>query len=748
MRAPLHRVISVALVCVAAASPAFSKTSTGIQLQEVVVTAQKFKSRLQDTPLALSVITGASLRSQQARSLEGLSASLPSLSVSRQPNTAAIAIRGVGSVVNTPGANSRVATYVDGFYIPRPWQALSQLFDVKRIEYVEGPQGTLYGQDATAGVINFVTNNPSSHPGGYFTVTGGNYATFAVDGAANIPINDHWSARLAATYERHGGFDKNLATGRKVNNLDTRAVRGKLRYQSANFSAVLAADYGDESDQSAPYVYVGEQVPGITPTAIALGGQAAALPNISTDRFANLGHHSRFRDIYVNAKWLFGKNDITAIAGYGTSSMYTSNDLDGTNLPLTRLDDIANARYGSAELKFHRATKLYNLVAGIYFSHQSVFGATSLPLSDVFFGVPLGFSSVLQGIFTGGKVDTDASAAFIQATWHVNKKVFVEVGGRYSYEKDGANQLSITNFASPYSPANPVVSTVNAAAGGTAPCNPSGFVSLCRVNQSKTYNSVNPKATIGYRPIPNLLVYLTYATGFQAGGFNMGALQGPFKPEKLVDYELGLKFTSTNRRFEADLAAFDYRYSNMQVFEVTGPVLTIVNAASSRLDGIEMQIRSIPFRGLVFDLNGDYLHAYYKHFLSQNPELQALYLNPPVQNLSGNELTQAPRYKWGTDVTYTHDLGAGQISIRGQATWTARQYFTQFNQPVNSSAPHTQVNAFLTYDLSNWSFELYCRNLTNRRYLTYANPTSYFFGNVAGNVSNPRTEGISITRRW
>lgn len=657
MRAPFYPVISAAFVFVAASSPAFSKTLASIHLKEVIVTAEKFRTPLQDTPLALSAVSGSSLRTNQVRTLQGLSGSLPSLSVSRQPNTATIAIRGVGSVVNTPGANSRVATYVDGFYLPRPWQALNQLYDVKRIEYVEGPQGTLYGQDATAGVINFVTNDPSSHPGGYLTITAGNYATVGFDGATNIPINNHWSARIAATYDRHDGFDKNLATGKRVNNLDTGAIRGKLKYQSTDFRAILTADYGDESDQSVPYVYVGEQVHGITPAAIALGGQAAALPNISTDRFANLGHHSRFRDIYVNARWSFGKNDVTAIAGYGTSSMYTSSDLDGTNLPLTRLDDIANARYGSIELKFHRATKKYNVIAGVYFSHQSVYGATSLPLSDVFFGVPLAASSVVQGIYTGGKVDTDAAAAFVQATWHFNKKLFLEVGGRYSYEKDGANQLSVTNFLAPYSPSNSIVGTANATAGGMAPCNPSGFISLCGINQSKTYNSFNPKATIGYKPTPNLLAYVTYATGFQAGGFNMGALQPPFKPEKLVDYEAGIKFTSDNRRFETDLSAFDYYYSNMQVFEVTGPVLTIVNAASSRLDGVELQIRSIPFKGLVFNLHGDYLHAYYVHFLSQNPELQAVYPNPPIQNLSGNELTQAPRYQWGTDLTYTHGVG-------------------------------------------------------------------------------------------
>lgn len=748
MRVPLNRAIAVAIVSITAASPALSQSSSPVQLQEVVVTAQKVKSRLQETPLALSVVTGESLKNQQAKSLEDVSAELPSLSVSRQPNTATIAIRGVGSVVNSPASDSRVATYVDDFYIPRPWQALSQLFDVSRIEYVEGPQGTLYGQDATAGVVNFVTNDPSSHPEGHLTLTGGNYATFGVDGAGNIPIDDHWSARIAGTYNTHGGFDKNLADGKSVNNLNVGAIRGKLKYQSDNFSAVLAADYGDESDQASPYVYVGEQIAGITPAAILLGGKAAALPNISTDSFVHLGHHSRFRDVSMSAKWSFGQNDITAIAGYGTSSMYVSNDLDGTNLAVTRLDDIENGRQGSVELKFDRTTTLYDVIAGVYFFHESVFGATSLPLSTVFFGVPLASSAVVQGIFTGGKIDTDASAAFLQARWHFSSKLYLEVGGRYSYAKDSADQMSVTNFLVPYSPANEILSTANAAAGGTAPCNPSGFISLCTLQQAKSYNSVNPKATIGFQPTPNVLAYGTYATGFQAGGFNMGALQSPFKPETLVDYELGVKLTSENRRLEADVAAYDYHYSNMQVFEVTGPVISIINAAKSRISGVELQVRSIPLTGLVLDLTGDYLHAYYSQFFSQNPELQALYANPPVQNLSGYEVTQSPRYQWGTDVTYTRGVGPGQISIRGQATWTARQYFTQFNQPVNSAGPHTQVNTFLTYNLNEWSLELYCRNLTNRRFLTYANPTSDFFGNVAGVVSDPRTEGVSITRSW
>jgi iron complex outermembrane receptor protein len=693
-------------------------------LDEIVVTAEKREGLLQDTPLAISAVSGSDLRDQQVSTIGDLAATLPSLDISQTSNTAMIAIRGVGSINATPASESQVAVHVDGVYVSRSWEGMNQLFDVNRIEYVRGPQGTLYGRNATAGALNILTTDPSAAKDGYVRVAVGNYTTVNLEGAANIPLAERWSARVAAVYRRHDGYDEDISSGRDVNNENVGAVRAKLKYDSEPFKMVLGVDYGRRDDHSSPLALRGTANPAFSATVLSFpGARVAPAPDIATDPLGFPVAEHRYFGASLNAGWLIGDNDVSAVLGYRKSRLFTIADLDSSNLPLGRLENREHGRQFSAELRYHRGVERYDVVVGGYYFNETAKGSTNAPLNLRFIGGP---DFLAQGIFSGGEVETHAFAAFAQFRWNFSNQVFAEVGARYSHEEKEIDEGGQFDFVRPYSPTNPIIF------GAT-------------LQQSKTWKSFDPKLTVGYEPSDNLLLFATVSRGFKSGGFNVGALVPPFNPERITDYEAGLKWANEDRTFAANLSVFYYKYSNMQVFLVRNLNLSIENAAGSTLKGVEAEFRWAPTDALNLGLSADLLDARYDEFTSSEPARPDL----GVQDLSGNRLPQAPRYRIRFDATYAWSLENGTLSLRGQGTWTDRVYFSPYNRDIISAAPNSEFNAFLTYEQGDWTVQAYGRNLTDKRKPIYANPTVAFTGfTVLSNWNAPRTIGVSATRRW
>jgi iron complex outermembrane receptor protein len=653
--------------------------------------------------------------------------SLPNLTFSRGPNSTIIAVRGVGALDSNIATENRVAIHTDGVYYSRTAEALNQFFDLERIEYLRGPQGTLYGRNATAGAINIITRDPVAELGGYLTVGAGTYAAFNTEGALNLPINDLWSSRLSFTYNRHGGYDREIISGKKIEDLDTGAVRGKLKYENGGLRVVFSADYGRQDDRSGAMRYIGPGAPGPTPagapqTGVLLGGVVSDRYNAANDFLRE--NDREYYGASANANWTLGEgNDLTAIVGYRMSRATFGVDIDLTSVLLAPITVHEFARQTSAELRFHRATENYDLLVGAYYFQEKYDGGVNVPLSLALFGGP---QVVMQGVFSGGYRKSDAYAAFAQLRWNFTPEFYVEAGARYSYERGVIDEVSMFDLSRVFNINNPVIGTAG--------------------HQSESWDSLDPKVTFGYKPSDNVLAYATVGRGFKSGGFNLGGLQAPFEPEKITDFEAGLKLTSSDRRLTLNTAAFYYRYSNMQVFAIRDILIVLENAAKAEIKGVEAELRWLPTDNLNIGVNAEYLDATYKTYTSDEPA--RLYLG--AQDLSGNKLPQAPPYRLRLDATYTWFLPGGDLSIRGDATWTGRVYFTQFQRRDTAAAPAAEFNAFVTYDADNdWTFQAFARNLTNRRKVMFANVTSSLFGfGVEGSIAPPRTFGVSATKRW
>jgi iron complex outermembrane receptor protein len=265
--------------------------------------------------------------------------------------------------------------------------------------------------------------------------------------------------------------------------------------------------------------------------------------------------------VTANAQWQIGENDITAVVGAQKLNVHNLFDFDITSAPLGRGHVIVDAEDFSGELRFHRATERFDLLVGAYyFRERNTSFVLIAPLDLRIVGGPM---FVGQGITSGGHLNTDAYAGFAQLRWNFTPQIYLEAGGRYSYEqKKVADGLTVDTTA--YSPTAQI-----------------GIPTPRRASAS--WDSFDPKVTLGYKPSDNLIAFITYSKGFKSGGFNLAGGAPAFDPEKINNIEGGIKFSSDDRRVSINRGVFHYKYSDMQVQRIAADNLTfeLVNAASA-----------------------------------------------------------------------------------------------------------------------------------------------------------------------
>lgn len=696
-------------------------------LADIVVTAERRSSSIQKVPVAITAVDGGEMRTRQIATVEALSSSVPNLTFSRYSGTAQVSLRGVAFDSITPGSEARTASYTDGVYISRPTAQLTNIFDVARVEVLRGPQGTLYGRNATAGAINVITSDPTSNLSGYGRLSVGNYSYVQAEGAVSGPISETLSARLAFQTTDHSGYGKNLSNGQDVDDERSRAVRAKLLFEpSDGTSFKLSADYSHRKDASGTRHDFGQGNPSVTPRGLALGA-------IRPDDFRDYAGYqpSYFRELAgLSGELTLPLSDrliLTSLTAY----RYTKTDLwigvDGTTAELTQQELYERSDQFSHEVRVAGEFDRLKLIVGGYYFHENndglvhvIFdGAATLPGPP---GRQVGITGTkYQGVQFGGKLLTDAYAAFAQADIDLTDRLTLSLGGRYSHERKEVREYANTNLTMIY--------------------NPGVRLTFPLIRNSTSKSSLDPKVTLQYKFMPDVLAYATFSRGFKSGGFALGSVTPAFAPEQLDDYEVGLKATLFDRRLRANLAAFYYDYSNLQVTKVNGTVVTTENAAAATIKGIEAELRGSLTRDFSVGLNASYLNARFDDYVTAEPARPALGL----QNLKGNKLPQSPPYTVTIDGNYRVPMGDGDLNLRGEATWKGRVYFSPYNRSEISQRAFAVANAFATYESNaGWSIGTWVRNITNKDYRVSSAVGNVFSGfSIGGQLGDPRTYGLT-----
>jgi len=706
-----------------AAAPATSTTSSSSQLDEIIVTAQKREQRAIDTPLSVTALDANSLAQHQVHALEDLQAVSPGVQNGDQFGGNRLFIRGIGLTSFASGADPSSAFYVDGVYIARPAAQLGSFYDVERVEVLRGPQGALYGRNATAGAVNLITNSPTAEFSGYLDETIGNYDLHRTQGALSGPLNSSGTllGRVAFDFLNRGGYGYDFGTNHPINDANRQNARITLEYKpNEKVDLKVIAEFTHDADNDY-YVsdfgaYPGHTLTGLSPQgpttpAIPAGIVIANSQNVATN-LTGLNNKRTGEALTANLGIELNDNlHFTSITGGRHFMRFNGEECDGTSA------GVGDCAYNDWDKQFSQEFNLnyhderWNAIFGANYFHENLKNFVPVPFTqftNIFGpGVPL-YEQV-------GEMPINAYAVYAQGTYSVVPAFRVTLGGRYSSE----TRSSTGHFTG--IPPVPV-----------------------QIDQKKTWTAFNPKVGFEYDVAKDVLWYASATNGFKSGTFDVGQLNPAIDPEKIWAYETGLKGEFLDRRLEFTSAIFYYNYTDLQVNKIIGLATLTVNAAKAKNKGIELSTRAKVTNQFTIEANATYLDAKFTEFNSVNPLDQSA--NPIPQNLSGNLLPGASKVSADLALAYQFPLSnGGSITAHADALYASRIYFSEFNVSALSQDPVTKINAQIRYESPSGKYyaSVWGKNITNELVATSKILTVALWGYpIYGSVAPPATYGI------
>ena len=702
------------------AEGATQEVPTGVE--DIIVTAQRRAQNLQETALSISSVNGEALADRQIVDVLGLSQTTAGVNIGTSLGIVRIAIRGISYDTLTQGGESRAAFHVDGVYVSRPPAQLAAFFDVDRVEVLRGPQGTLYGRNATAGAINVITGSPGDTFGGYARGTLGSHNLVRAEGALDLPISEGVRGRIAFQTQDRDGYGSNLATGGEVDDLQTRAVRAKLALDlTPSLSLDLSGDYFHQDDFSGGYHYFGpgHENPAIQPIGVRFGNGAFA-----TNPYDTAAEYSgNTKEIYgfaADMTWDLGSVQFVSLTGYRSSKTLLRTDLDGTPSRLTEANVREDSEQFSQELRLQGDFAFGNFIVGAYAFDEQVSGFNAVPFDRVILGLTPQFS---PGFYQGGSLDTRAYAVFGQADFDLTDRLTLTLGGRYSSERktiDEQFQLDSTRVFFPGIPVVPLRAQV----------------------ATKEWSGFTPKVSLDYAFSDDVFGYVSYSQGFKSGGFNLGGVQPPFNQETITAYETGIRTDLLQNRLRANFSAFYYDYKDIQVTRLLNNISSAENAAAAELYGLEAEIIAVPTDNLQFDLNASFMRARFNEFLSAD----AAQPSRGTIDLAGNRLQQAPEYSINAGVQYSAPMQGGTLTARLDGNFVGKVYFSAFNREALSQDASARFDGLVKFASDqNWTVSGFVKNITNEVDAAYAVVGAGIFGfGITGSYQPPRTYGLTV----
>jgi iron complex outermembrane receptor protein len=702
----------ISAVAVMSSGAAFAQQAATNAPEEIIVTAQRRAERLQDVPVAITAATPQTLERQGVTGIRDLGSMVPGMKMAGAGANVSPSIRGIHSDQTDPGNDPNVSLYIDGVYMPDQLLNSMDLGDISRVEVLKGPQGTLFGRNATGGAIRIFTREPDLNAfTGSLNLSYGRYNEVNADAFVSAPVvTDRLAVSVSGHYHREDGYMHDVVRNKTFDGED-KVVRLKILAQPTdNFKAEAFATYVHHSDPDASAYSsydgvssLGNGIPGVVVPTAHYTFAAEEVPQLKANDY--------MAGLRLTLDTDFG--ELTSLSAYnGVKSGYTT-DADFSSADLVDYPIIKKQGNFQQELTF--ASKKFGdfqlTAGGNYYGDTARYNplvfeglAIAAPPALGGFGVPIAAAYMKQR--------TDAYGVFGELTYTPTDRITLLAGVRYSNETRDASGCYCTFFAAP-----PAVYATPA----TLP--PIGKV---------TYGSVTPRASVRYRLTDDDdNVYFTFSQGFKSGGFNLSALQTtPFKPEKLTSYEIGLK-TSPSRMFSANIAAFYYDYKNEQTMTVFGLVNITSNAGASRVYGADADFvarltNEFTVTGGVSVLDDKYTNYPLPAVLipgtpfgraTASPDPTSPLYSPYAVNLKGQRPANAPTFTATITADYKTELSAGVVDLNATMYYTSKFDFFPYPGPFQPAYATLAARASFAPANSNFEFYVYGKNLTNHYYI-------------------------------
>jgi iron complex outermembrane receptor protein len=713
-------------------------SSTGQQLEEIIVTATKTgATQLQSTPIAITAFTATQLSQNKIDDVRGLVQFTPGLQISDTNGYAQLYIRGVGSNTVYIGSDPSTTIQMDGVYLARPLAYFSDFLDVERVEVLRGPQGTLYGRNSVGGTINIISKKPSDTFTGEVEASVGTYNEYSVKGYVSGPVTGTpLLFSLSGVRLSHDPYFENISTAGGIGNQDSYGLRGQVYLPVGDqFEATFRADYSN-SDEAIGGDSKLLQPIGVPADDAILGDYSKIAANSSDAlRLENFGFAL---DMKYQVNDAVSLKSLTAYRSL-ISSEYTDSDASSTDTTRAIFD--LGQHQISEEFNINADAGPLKLVGGAYYFHEN-----DREPADV----------ILPGFglthFQRPTLEDETYAFFAQGEYHFTDQWSAIVGLRWTRD---SKDYDITDFWTFAGTPNPAIDILAPKLVGVP-----GFSSPFAIASTKSAQALTPKFGLNYQVTEDMLAYASITRGFKSGGFDFGS-SGPvqqatgYGPEFLWSYEVGLKSQWLENRLRVNLDAFYYDYSDLQVELFTPPASAFTqNAAAASVKGIEAEIAGRPLPSVDLYTNVAYLDAQYDSY--PGAQFKA---SPIPFDASGKYLNDAPKWSFTVGGTYTYDTDSiGALYAGLDYHFQTTEFFSPVNDGVNgiSGYPGKQgsyglLNLRLGWKSDDrlWNATMIARNLTGRQYITaaadYGGPA---LSTLIGRPGDPRTFVFLVSRKF
>lgn len=723
---------------------------------EIVITAQKRRERLQDVPLAVTAITGDALANRQINDSANLVQAVPSLSFQQgnNPTNTSFRVRGVGTSLFGQGVESSVSVVVDGVVAARQAQSFTDFADIERVEVLRGPQGTLFGKNATAGVISVVTARPSRDFEAKASVTVAQRDEYRASGTASGPLNQRMRARITGYFNHVGGYAHNVFTGRDDNGFKSYGLRGKIEVDATeNLNFLIAADYRRNEANCCQGVLVQAN----NPARLVVAGPVRVAPDANQVSNNGLTYADSKQQTYsLQADLDLGSAALTSITAY--QKFFLNNNLEvdrfGYDTPIfvaptaaAQFDlnrgttDIKNftqelriASVGKRRLTYVAGVFYSNLDLGRYFERRRALCASGT------LGQPCA-KPTYQSLSSFATLNNSNIAAFGQAELTLVDKLKLIGGARLQKETVSVEGQRF----------GPIV------AGDSL----FGPAASAKAKREASDTAVTGKAALQYQFSRHAQAYVSYTRGYKGLGFDTEitadfAHQAPTLPENVDAYEAGFKGQTVDGRFSVAAAAFSAKYNHLQIQAnrtdplLGAPTFVQTNAGSSTTRGFEIEATYRPSRD--FMVNGAVTYAKARVNVDglscpqqfQNPTssptipiggmlpVNACYryqfVNPVTgatatsgyqQDVRNGRLPASPDWRVSLSPRWEHDLGVNYRGfVQADVNYQSHVIFAIEQDPLLQQKAYglLDLSAGVRRNDNRYSLTVFVKNVTDKNY--------------------------------
>ena len=765
---------------------------------EIIVTARKRAEYSQSVPIPISALNEEQLEIRNIVELTDIEKLAPNLSIQASAVNSGVLevyMRGIGQANWAIPHDPKIGLYTDGVYAARPQGGLVDLYDLQRVEVLRGPQGTLFGKNTTAGLINIITNQPTQDTEAKIRLGAGSDSHQLIEGMFNTPLSDSLAFRFSFLTKETDGHMINSITGNDRGNEDTTSFRAQLKYDADAYTANLAFSRFDQDERASlgSCRFTG-------PENGALSGGLGAVANIfgiydalkancrsttkdvSLDTSPNEGNTAEKDSITLSQLFETQIGTIESITNYseleafsGTWGWVMGNG-PGVNF-LEIHDDTMSHEQWSQELRLSGSTENMDWVVGLYAFEEDGEAVLDVPLFRGVNPSPLlppalaavALQTKLLGSEQQGSItNMQNQAVFFEGTYGLSDKLDLTIGARYT-EDEREYTRSSKLYEDAAAIGMPGTFNLFYACPGMV-TNAFGFATSDRCTRTVEYSETTPRAILSYQQTDDVLFYASYSKGYSSGGFNGDVAMRRFLPETSDNYEFGMKGEFLDNRLRVNATMFSTSYENQQVTVgriVNGtPIADLVNAQEATLEGMEFEVLAQLSDSLVLTAMLATFEGEYDEFIIQD--------NTSVANADGSLSTivverdisdtgfggNDDRLTWDLSLMHTYDLGDGSdIQSTIGISYHDEENYTLEDVPSSVADDYELVDARITWNLADGqsSIALWGTNLTDEDYVNTMlsqsgdieiGGTNFSLGMTTDYWGQPRRYGIEYRRNF